>query len=142
MDKMEAHTRVNIIYEFARLLKENREALAQLESIDSGKPYEVALVMILMEQFNNLNIIFGFATKINGKTTQISNDLVSYTVHEPIGVVGQIIPWNFPLLMAAWKLGAALAVGCTIVIKPATETPLSLLYRRSYLRKQVFLTVS
>ncbi|WP_145453315.1 aldehyde dehydrogenase family protein, partial [Staphylococcus epidermidis] len=70
----------------------------------------------------------GWATKIEGKTVQVSPDYLNYIVHEPVGVVGQIIPWNFPLAMAAWKLGSALAVGCTVVIKPATETPLSLLY--------------
>ncbi|MCD8917546.1 aldehyde dehydrogenase family protein [Staphylococcus gallinarum] len=136
--KMEAYTRANIIYEFARLLKENREALAQLESIDSGKPYEVALADDIDGTIQQFEYYAGFATKINGKTTQISNDLVSYTVHEPIGVVGQIIPWNFPLLMAAWKLGAALAVGCTIVIKPATETPLSLLYAAKLFKEAGF----
>lgn len=136
--KMEAHTRSNIIYEFARLLKENREELAELEAIDSGKPYEVALADDIDGTIQQFEYYAGFATKISGKTTQISNDLVSYTLHEPVGVIGQIIPWNFPLLMAAWKLGAALAVGCTIVIKPATETPLSLLYAADLFKKAGF----
>ncbi|ANR69520.1 aldehyde dehydrogenase family protein [Staphylococcus equorum] len=136
--KMEAHTRANIIYEFARLLKEHREELAQLEAIDSGKPYEVALADDIDGTIQQFEYYAGFATKISGKTTQISNDLVSYTLHEPVGVVGQIIPWNFPLLMASWKLGAALAVGCTIVIKPATETPLSLLYAANLFKQAGF----
>lgn len=136
--KMEAHTRSNIIYEFARLLKENREELAELEAIDSGKPYEVALADDIDGTIQQFEYYAGFATKISGKTTQISNDLVSYTLHEPVGVVGQIIPWNFPLLMAAWKLGAALAVGCTIVIKSATETPLSLLYAADLFKQSGF----
>ncbi|RIL76689.1 aldehyde dehydrogenase family protein [Staphylococcus cohnii] len=136
--KMEAHTRSNIIYDFAQLLKAHREELAQLESIDSGKPYDVALVDDIDGTIQQFEYYAGFATKISGKTTQISNDLVSYTVHEPIGVVGQIIPWNFPLLMASWKLGAALAVGCTIVIKPATETPLSLLYAAQLFKQAGF----
>ncbi|WP_436956781.1 aldehyde dehydrogenase family protein [Staphylococcus sp. AS1337] len=136
--KMEAHTRSNIIYEFARLLKENREELAELEAIDSGKPYEVALADDIDGTIQQFEYYAGFATKISGKTTQISNDLVSYTLHEPVGVVGQIIPWNFPLLMAAWKLGAALAVGCTVVIKPATETPLSLLYAADLFKQAGF----
>lgn len=135
---MEAHKRSTIIYEFARLLKENREELAQLEAIDSGKPYEVALADDIDGTIQQFEYYAGFATKIEGKTTQISNDLVSYTLHEPIGVVGQIIPWNFPLLMASWKLGAALAVGCTIVIKPATETPLSLLYAADLFKQAGF----
>ena len=136
--KMEAHTRSNIIYAFAQLLKAHREELAQLESIDSGKPYDVALADDIDGTTQQFEYYAGFATKISGKTTQISNDLVSYTVHEPIGVVGQIIPWNFPLLMASWKLGAALAVGCTIVIKPATETPLSLLYAAQLFKQAGF----
>lgn len=136
--KMEAHTRANVIYEFARLLKEHREELAQLEAIDSGKPYEVALADDIDGTIQQFEYYAGFATKISGKTTQISNDLVSYTLHEPVGVVGQIIPWNFPLLMASWKLGAALAVGCTIVIKPATETPLSLLYAANLFKQAGF----
>lgn len=136
--KMEAHTRANILYDFTRLLKENREELAQLESIDSGKAYETALSDDIDGTIQQFEYYAGFATKISGKTTQISPELVSYTLHEPIGVAGQIIPWNFPLLMAAWKLGAALAVGCTVVIKPATETPLSLLYAASLFKEAGF----
>ena len=121
--QMPAQERSNILYEFARLLKAHREELAELESIDSGKVYETALADDIDGTIQQFEYYAGFATQISGKTTQISNDLVAYTLHEPIGVVGQIIPWNFPLLMASWKLGAALAVGCTIVIKPAMETP-------------------
>lgn len=126
--KMEAHSRSKLIYKFAELIAENGEELAQLESLDNGKPYEVALSDDVGGTVQQFEYYAGFATQISGKTTQVSPDYVNYTLHEPIGVAGQIIPWNFPLLMASWKLGAALAVGCTIVIKPATETPLSLLY--------------
>lgn len=125
---LEAHTRSQLIYKFAQLVEENREELAQLESLDNGKPYHIALSDDVGGTVQQFEYYAGFATKISGKTTQVSPDYVNYTLHEPIGVAGQIIPWNFPLLMAAWKLGAALAVGCTVVIKPATETPLSLLY--------------
>ncbi|MBO1511300.1 aldehyde dehydrogenase family protein [Metabacillus bambusae] len=126
--EMEAATRSHLIYKFANLMEENREELAQLESLDNGKPYKIALTDDVDGSIQHFRYYSGFATKIQGKTTQVSPDYVNYTVHEPVGVVGQIIPWNFPLLMAAWKLGSALAVGCTVVIKPATETPLSLLY--------------
>lgn len=126
--KLEAAERSHLIYKFADLLEENREELAQLEAIDNGKPYQIALEDDVDGTVQHFRYYAGWATKIFGKTTQISPDYVTYTLHEPVGVVGQIIPWNFPLAMAAWKLGSALAVGCTIVIKPASETPLSLLY--------------
>lgn len=126
--KMKASTRSHLIYKLADLLEENREELAQLESLDNGKPYKIALTDDVDGSIQHFRYYAGFATKIQGKTTQVAPEYVNYTVHEPVGVVGQIIPWNFPLLMAAWKLGSALAVGCTVVIKPASETPLSLLY--------------
>ncbi|WP_281975042.1 aldehyde dehydrogenase family protein [Halobacillus litoralis] len=126
--KMKAFQRSRLIYKFADLLEENREELAQLEALDNGKPYKVALTDDVDGSIEHFRYYAGFATKIQGKTTQVSPEYLNYTEHEPVGVVGQIIPWNFPLLMAAWKLGSALAVGCTVVIKPASETPLSLLY--------------
>ncbi|WP_101845083.1 aldehyde dehydrogenase family protein [Halobacillus sp. Marseille-P3879] len=126
--KMKAFQRSRLIYKFADLLEENREELAQLEALDNGKPYKVALTDDVDGSIEHFRYYSGFATKIQGKTTQVSPEYLNYTEHEPVGVVGQIIPWNFPLLMAAWKLGSALAVGCTVVIKPASETPLSLLY--------------
>lgn len=125
---MEAAERSRIIYKLADLLEEHREELAQLESIDNGKPYQTALADDVDGTVQHFRYYAGWATKITGQTVQVSKDYLNYIVHEPVGVVGQIIPWNFPLAMAAWKLGAALAVGCTIVIKPAAETPLSLLY--------------
>lgn len=126
--KMDAATRSHLIYKFANLLDENREELAQLEALDNGKPYEVALEDDVDGTVQHFRYYAGWATKITGQTVQVSPDYLNYIVHEPVGVVGQIIPWNFPLAMAGWKLGSALAVGCTVVIKPASETPLSLLY--------------
>ncbi|AMO31957.1 aldehyde dehydrogenase family protein [Lysinibacillus sphaericus] len=125
---MEAAERSRIIYKLADLLEEHREELAQLESLDNGKPYKAALADDVDGTVQHFRYYAGWATKITGQTVQVSKDYLNYIVHEPVGVVGQIIPWNFPLAMAAWKLGAALAVGCTVVIKPAAETPLSLLY--------------
>ncbi|WP_156857737.1 aldehyde dehydrogenase family protein [Oceanobacillus sp. AG] len=125
---LEAAERSRMIYKFADLLEEHREELAQLEALDNGKPYHIAITDDIDGTIEQFRYYAGWATKLLGKTTSVSPNYVTYTVHEPIGVVGQIIPWNFPLLMAAWKLGSALAVGCTVVIKPAQETPLSLLY--------------
>ncbi|MGN7407918.1 aldehyde dehydrogenase family protein [Sporosarcina sp. SAFN-010] len=126
--KMDTAERSHLIYKFANLLEENREELAQLEALDNGKPYEVALADDVDGTVQHFRYYSGWATKMVGQTIPVSNDYLNYTVHEAVGVVGQIIPWNFPLAMAAWKLGSALAVGCTVVIKPASETPLSLLY--------------
>jgi len=126
--KMEAAERSRLIYKFADLMEEHREELAQLEAIDNGKPYQIALEDDVDGTVQHFRYYAGWATKITGKTVQVSPDYLNYIVHEPVGVVGQIIPWNFPLAMAGWKLGSALAVGCTVVIKPASETPLSLLY--------------
>ncbi|MFJ7971868.1 aldehyde dehydrogenase family protein [Psychrobacillus sp. NPDC096389] len=126
--KMATAERSHLIYKFADLLEENREELAQLEALDNGKPYTVALADDVDGTVQHFRYYAGWATKVLGQTIPVSPDYLNYTVHEPVGVVGQIIPWNFPLAMAAWKLGSALAVGCTVVIKPASETPLSLLY--------------
>src|SRR5699024_10794546 len=126
--KMEAAERSRLIYKFADLMEEHREELAQLEAIDNGKPYQIALEVDVDGTVQHFRYYAGWATKITGKIVHVSPDYLNYSVHEPVGVVGQIIPWNFPLAMAGWKLGSALAVGCTVVIKPASETPLSLLY--------------
>lgn len=136
--KMETAERSRLIYKFADLLEENREELAQLEALDNGKPYKVALEDDIAGTVQHFRYYAGWATKVLGKTTPVSPDYVTYTVHEPVGVVGQIIPWNFPLAMASWKLGSALAVGCTVVIKPASETPLSLLYAAKLLNEAGF----
>src|ERR1700680_2895969 len=96
----------------------------------NGKPLGVARVADVPLAADLFHYMAGWTTKILGDTTPISapGEYLSYTLREPVGVVGQIIPWNFPLLMAAWKLGPALATGCTVVLKPAEQTPLSALY--------------
>src|SRR5690625_672866 len=130
--------RSHLIYKFANLVEEHREELAQLETIDNGKPYQQALEDDIDGTVDHFRYYAGWATKTFGQTIPISNDYLNYTVHEPVGVVGQIIPWNFPLAMASWKLGAALATGCTIVIKPAEQTPLSLLYAAKLFKEAGF----
>ncbi|MBF7025171.1 aldehyde dehydrogenase family protein [Staphylococcus kloosii] len=126
--KLTAQERSDLIMKFAELLEQHKEELAYLEALDNGKSYEIALEEDIPSAINQFKYYAGWATKVLGQTTPISPDYFNYSVHEPVGVVGQIIPWNFPLNMASWKMGAALATGCTIVIKPAEQTPLSLLY--------------
>jgi phenylacetaldehyde dehydrogenase len=130
--KMTPSARGRIIHKIGDLIYEHLDELAQLESLDNGKPFSVARVADVPLSADMFHYMAGWATKLEGKYIPISNlaapgQYLSYTRPEPIGVVGQIIPWNFPLLMAAWKLGPALAAGCTVVLKVAEETPLSAL---------------
>jgi len=129
---MTASERGRLIWKLGDLLEERTEEFAQIESLDNGKPLAVARVADLPLAVDLFRYMAGWATKIEGNTIPISakskrNLYFAYTRREPVGVVGQIIPWNFPLLMAAWKLGPALATGCTVVLKPAEQTPLSAL---------------
>ncbi len=121
--------RGKMLWKMADLIERDLEELAELESIDNGKPYAVARVADLPLAVDMFRYMAGWATKITGSTLPLSlpGEYLSYTVREPIGVVGQIIPWNFPLLMAAWKLAPALAAGCTIVLKAAEQTPMTAL---------------
>ena len=125
--KMSASERGRIIWKIGDLLQENLEEFAELETLDNGKPLSVARVADVPLAADLFHYMAGWATKIEGSTIPIAGPFLAYTRREPIGVVGQIIPWNFPLLMAAWKLGPALATGCTVVLKPAEQTPLSAL---------------
>ena len=111
----------------ADLIEKHADELAQLESLDNGKPYHVARAADLPLVIACYRYYAGWADKQQGKTIPVNGNYFCYTKHEPVGVVGQIIPWNFPLLMQAWKLGPALATGCTVVMKPAEQTPLSAL---------------
>src|SRR5699024_10376315 len=133
--QLSAQERSDLIIKFTDLLEENKEELAYLEALDNGKSYEIALTDDIPGAINQFRYYAGWATKVLGQTTPISPEYVNYSVHEPIGVVGQIIPWNFPLNMASWKMGAALATGCTILIKPAEQTPLSLLYAAELIKE-------
>ena len=131
--KMTPSDRGKLIWRLADMLESNREEFAQLESLDNGKPLTIARAADIPLAVDLFRYMAGWATKIEGSTIPISvpylpgAQFLAYTLREPVGVVGQIIPWNFPLLMAAWKLGPALAVGCTVVVKPAEQTPLSAL---------------
>jgi len=127
--RMTGSQRGKLLWKLAELVDKHLEELAELESIDNGKPLAVARVADVPLTADMFRYMGGWATKLTGETLPWSrpNDFLSYTMREPVGVVGQIIPWNFPLLMAAWKLGPALATGCTIVLKVAEQTPLSAL---------------
>ena len=126
--RMSGSERSKLIWKLGDLIESHLDELAQLESLDNGKPYSVAKAADVPLSADMFRYMAGWATKIYGDTFSISNPtgvFKTYTVKEPVGVVGQIIPWNFPLLMAAWKLAPALATGCTIVLKPAEQTPLT-----------------
>jgi phenylacetaldehyde dehydrogenase len=131
--RMTPSDRGRLIWKIGDLILEHADELAQLESLDNGKPFAVARGADVPLAADLFHYMAGWATKIEGNTINISVPYMpganfhSYTLREPIGVVGQIIPWNFPLLMAAWKLGPALTTGCTVVLKPAEQTPLTAL---------------
>ncbi|MGA2254041.1 MAG: aldehyde dehydrogenase family protein [Thermoguttaceae bacterium] len=129
--RMTPSERGRLLWKLGDLLEEHGDEFAELETLDNGKPLAVARAADVPLAVDLFRYMAGWATKIHGQTIRISvpnmpgSEFFSYTAREPIGVVGQIIPWNFPLLMAAWKLGPALAAGCTVVLKPAEQTPLS-----------------
>jgi aldehyde dehydrogenase (NAD+) len=125
--RMSASERGRLIFKLADLIESHQEELAALESLDNGKPYRDSMAADLPLTIKCYRYYAGWADKIVGKTIPVDGDFTCFTRHEPVGVVGQIIPWNFPLLMQAWKWGPALASGCTLVLKPAEQTPLTAL---------------
>jgi phenylacetaldehyde dehydrogenase len=130
---MTSATRARLMWKLADLIEDHTDELAQLESLDNGKPFAVAKAADVPLAAELFRYMAGWVTKLEGSTIPLSVHYMpgsmfhAYTRREPVGVVGQIIPWNFPLLMAAWKLGPALATGCTVVLKPAEQTPLTAL---------------
>ena len=133
--------RSKLIWKLADLIDEHREELAELETLDNGKPLLFSKIVDVPTCAANFRYMAGFATKIEGKTIPISMPgakYFAYTLREPVGVVGQIIPWNFPLIMASLKLGPALAAGCTAVLKPAEQTPLTALRLGELIQKAGF----
>lgn len=128
--RLTASERGRLIWKLADLLEAHTEEFAYLESLDNGKALAIARAADVPLAVDLFRYMAGWATKIEGNTIPISvpgAKYFAYTLREPVGVAGQIIPWNFPLLMAAWKLGPALATGCVVVLKPAEQTPLSAL---------------
>jgi len=124
--KMSGSERGNLLWKIADLIERYTDELSELETLDNGKPLRVSSRVDVPQAVKHFRYYAGWASKIEGSTIPVSfpNQLV-YTVREPMGVVGLIIPWNFPLLMAAWKLAPALACGNTVILKPAEQTPLS-----------------
>jgi aldehyde dehydrogenase (NAD+) len=125
--KMNARERGRLLNKLADLIEKNIDELAALETLDNGKPIRDSRNADLPLTIDCYRYYAGWADKIEGKTIPVNGPFFCYTRHEPVGVVGQVIPWNFPLLMQAWKWGPALAAGCTVVLKPAEQTPLSAL---------------
>jgi aldehyde dehydrogenase (NAD+) len=125
--KMPASERGRLLLRLADLIEQHADELAGLESLDNGKPVSVAKAVDVAATAGCYRYFAGWADKIHGKTIPVDGDFFCYTRLEPVGVVGQIIPWNFPMLMQAWKLAPALATGNTVVMKPAEQTPLSAL---------------
>jgi phenylacetaldehyde dehydrogenase len=130
--KMPASQRGRLLWKLADLIEKNAEEFAQLESLDNGKPAAIARAADVPGTIELFRYMAGWATKIEGNTIPLSagggrTKFLAMTLREPVGVVGQIIPWNFPLMMASWKLGPALAAGCTVILKPAEQTPLTAL---------------
>jgi aldehyde dehydrogenase (NAD+) len=125
--KMAASERGRLMNRLADLIEKNADELARLESVDNGKPFTIAKAVDVAATVGCFRYFAGWSDKIHGKTIPVDGDYFCYTRHEPVGVVGQIIPWNFPMLMLAWKLAPALATGNTVIMKPAEQTPLSAL---------------
>ncbi|KAE8663843.1 Aldehyde dehydrogenase [Hibiscus syriacus] len=133
--KTTAYERSRVLFKFADLIDQHTEELATLETWDNGKPYEQAAKVELPMISRLIRYYAGWADKIHGLTVPADSPHLVQTIHEPIGVAGQIIPWNFPLLMFAWKVAPALACGNTVVVKTAEQTPLSALYAAKLLQE-------
>jgi len=124
---MSARERGRILYRMAELIDQRLDALARLETLDNGKPFREARAIDIKDAAECFRYYAGWADKIEGEVIPVSGSYLNYTRREPVGVCGQIIPWNYPFQMAAWKVAPALACGNTIVLKPAEQTPLTAL---------------
>jgi len=124
---MGPHQRARVMFKIADLIEQHADELAALETLDNGKPLTFSRAFDVPAAAETFRYYAGWVTKLYGETNPSDPALFNYTLREPVGVCGQIIPWNFPLLMAAWKLGPALACANTVILKPAEQTPLSAL---------------
>jgi aldehyde dehydrogenase (NAD+)/phenylacetaldehyde dehydrogenase len=123
-----AAQRARMLTRLAQLVEASAEELAELEALDNGKPVKLARIVDVASTAAHFRYFAGWPERIVGDTLPVHQPgMLTYTRKEPVGVCGQIIPWNFPMLMASWKLGPALAAGCTVVLKPAEQTPLTAL---------------
>jgi aldehyde dehydrogenase (NAD+) len=119
--------RGRLLYKLGELVRENAQQLAEIDAIDAGKPVTNSLRVDIPAAIDCFEYYAGWADKIHGETVPVRGPMFTYILRQPVGVVGQIIPWNFPVMMASWKLAPALACGCTVVLKPAEQSPLSAL---------------
>uniref|UniRef100_A0AAX7VTM7 Aldehyde dehydrogenase domain-containing protein n=1 Tax=Astatotilapia calliptera TaxID=8154 RepID=A0AAX7VTM7_ASTCA len=133
--RMDASERGRLLSKLADLVERDSVYLATIESLDSGKPFLPTLFVDLQGTIKTLRYFAGYADKIHGTSIPMDGEYLTFTRYEPIGVCGQIVPWNFPLMMTAWKLGPALACGNTVVLKPAEETPLTCLYMAALIKE-------
>jgi acyl-CoA reductase-like NAD-dependent aldehyde dehydrogenase len=136
--KISARDRGRMMYKLSQLIEAKIPELAALETADNGKPIKETTYVDLPQVVENFEYFAGWATKIEGETIPVPGQMFNYTLREPVGVCGQIIPWNFPLLMAAWKLAPALAAGNTIVLKPAEQTPVGAMELASLIQEAGF----
>ncbi|KAJ1531964.1 hypothetical protein ONE63_000601 [Megalurothrips usitatus] len=125
---MDASQRGYLLNRLADLIDRDAVYLASLETIDNGKPYSMALPVDVKGAANNLRYFAGWADKFHGKTIPMDGSFFAFTRQEPVGIVGAILPWNFPIMLLSWKLGPALAMGNTVIVKPAEQTPLTTLH--------------
>ena len=121
---MSGGQRARLLYRLADLLEQDREAMVQLESMDAGKPLSATRRQDLPAAIDSLRYYAGWADKLEGQVVSARTDALTYVLREPVGVVAAIVPWNFPLMNAVWKIAPAIACGCSIVLKPAELTPL------------------
>src|SRR5699024_5833152 len=126
--KMSSADRGHLMYKLSMLIEDNQQEIAEIDSLDNGKPIHEVLENDIPNAIGQFRYFSGWSTKLTGQTIPVSELSFNYTRREPVGVVSQIIPWNFPFMMAAWKIAPALATGCTVILKPAEQTPLSALY--------------
>jgi len=131
-----AQARGRILFRMAELVRKNANRLAELETLNTGKPiveseFDMADTATCLEYYG------GLATKIHGETLPVPDNAINFTLKEPVGVAGLIVPWNYPLMLAAWKMGPAIAAGCTVIIKPAAQTPLTMLEFMRLVQKEI-----
>jgi len=136
--KMDASERGVLLNKLADLIERDRIYIASLETLDNGKPFKDAFYIDMTATIKTLRYYAGWTDKIQGRTIPVDGASFCYTRHEPVGVCGQIIPWNFPITMMAWKIAPALACGNTTIVKPAEQTPLTALYMASLVKEAGF----
>ncbi|XP_049908718.1 aldehyde dehydrogenase family 1 member A3 [Epinephelus moara] len=136
--RMDASSRGRLLHKLADLMERDRVLLATLETLDTGKPFLQSFFIDLDGSIKTLRYYAGWTDKIHGKSLPVDENFVCLTKHEPVGVCGAIIPWNFPLLMFTWKIAPALSCGNTVVIKPAEQTPLTALHVGSLIKEAGF----